>query len=272
MASEPKYRQIADRLREAIASGEYPPGSKLPTEVELQDIYAVSRNTIRGAIELLTTRDLIDPRPGSGTYVVEKFTPFVTTLSGDWQAESNLGGGEGTAAFNEVEARDRTARVETPRIEIQQAAKNVATRLRVEPGTQVISRHQERYIDDQPWSLQTSFYPRSLAKQGADRLLDAEDIPEGTVKYLEETLHIKQAGYRDRIFARPPNKTEVEFFRLRDDAGTPVFVLLRTAYANGPDGLKPFRLTETVFPSDRNQFVISAGDVPEGPAEAAEVR
>ena len=271
MASEPKYRQIADRLREAIASGKYPPGSKLPTELELQDIYEVSRNTIRGAIELLTTRELIEPRAGSGTYVIEKFQPFVTTLSGDWQDESNLGGGEGTAAFKEVEARERTAQVKTPRIEIQQAAKNVAARLRVEPGTQVISRHQQRFIDDQPWSLQTSFYPRVLAKQGADRLLDAEDIPEGTVKYLEETLHIKQAGYRDRIFARPPTKDEVEFFRLRDDAGTPVFVLLRTAYANGPEVLKPFRLTETVFPSDRNQFVISAGEVPEGPAEPAEV-
>ena len=271
MPPEPKYRQIAGRLREAIESGEYPPGSRLPTEIELQDIYEASRNTIRGAIDSLAARGLIETRAGSGTYVVEKFQPFITTLSGEWQAESNLGGGEGTAAFKEVEARNRTPRVETPRIEIQRAAGNVASRLRVKPGTQVISRHQERYIDDQPWSLQTSYYPMELVKRGADRLLDAEDIAEGTVKYLEETLDMKQVGYRDRIFARSPDKNEVEFFRLRDDARTPVFVLLRTAYTEGSDRLAPFRLTETVFPSDRNQFVINSGEYPEGPAEPAEV-
>jgi GntR family transcriptional regulator len=271
MPPEPKYRQIAGRLRESIESGEYPPGSQLPTEIELQDIYEASRNTIRGAIELLASRGLIETRAGSGTYVVEKFDMFMTTLSGDWQTESGLGGGEGTAAFREVRDRDRVPRVETPRIEIQRATGNVASRLRVEPGTQVISRHQQRYIDDQPWSLQTSFYPMDLLKQGADRLLDAEDIPEGTVKYLEDALHMKQVGYRDRIFARPPDKNEIDFFRLRDDAHTPVFVLLRTAYTGSKGEPTPFRLTETVFPSDRNQFVINAGDVPEGPAEAAEV-
>ena len=269
MPPEPKYRQIASQLRAAIESGQYPPGSQLPTESELQERYEASRNTIRGAIESLVIRGLIETRAGSGTYVVERFEPFVTTLSPDWQDEAGLGGGEGAAAFREVEDRGRTARVETPKVEVQQAESKVASRLRIEPGTQVISRNQERYINDQPWSLQTTFYPLDLLTSGASLLINATDIPEGTVKYLERTLQIKQVGYRDRIFARAPTREEVEFFRL--SVGIPVFVLLRTAYTNGPDGPTPFRLTETVFPSDRNQFVISAGDVPEGPAEAAEV-
>ena len=45
----------------------------------------------------------------------------------------------------------------------------------------MIGRHQRRYIDGTPWSLQTSFYPRGFVAQGADRLIEVDDIPEGTV-------------------------------------------------------------------------------------------
>ena len=56
----------------------------------------------------------------------------------------------------------------------------------------VVSRHQRRFIDEIPWSLQTSFYPMSLVQQGASRLLPAGDIPGGTVVHLKETLGIEQ--------------------------------------------------------------------------------
>src|SRR5919108_5065637 len=48
--STPLYRRIAAELRDAIARGELPPGSQLPTEQELGDRYQVSRNTVRLAL------------------------------------------------------------------------------------------------------------------------------------------------------------------------------------------------------------------------------
>ena len=36
-------------------------------------------------------------------------------------------------------------------------------------GSQVISRHQRRFIDGTPWSLQTSYYPMGFVVKGADR-------------------------------------------------------------------------------------------------------
>ena len=71
---------------------------------------------------------------------------------------------------------------------------------------QVVSRHERRYIDDIPWSLQTSFYPMDFATKGATRLLMAEDIQEGTVRYLAESLGVRQVGYRDWITARAPRQ------------------------------------------------------------------
>jgi GntR family transcriptional regulator len=288
------YRLIADALRVRIergrtwppgaeispdpppVKGEPPtspllPGSQLPTELELRDSYNASRNTIRDALKLLIGRGLIETRPGQGTFVVEKFEPFITTLSGDWQTESGLGGGEGHAALAEVEARHRTAAATTPRVEIMQARGYVSDRLQVDEGADVISRHHKRTIDGQPWSLQTSFYPISFVARGAARLLGAANIDEGTDSYLTETLHLKQVGYRDLIAVRAPDENEIRFFRLPVDGRIPVFVLLRTGFALDADSLIPFRLTESIFPSDRNQFVINAGEVPNRLGSAAEV-
>jgi GntR family transcriptional regulator len=161
---DPMYRQIAGQLRDKIEEGDFDSGQPLPTEKELGATYNVSRNTVRQAIDLLTNWGLVETRPGSGTFIRKQYESFVTTLSGEWQPESDsgLGGGEGSAAFKEVEARGRQGRFLPPRVEIQLARANVAERLRVPPGINVISRHQQRFIDDQPWSLQTSYYPMFL--------------------------------------------------------------------------------------------------------------
>ncbi len=51
------------------------------------------------------------------------------------------------------------------------------TRSRSRADAHVVSRHQQRFIDDMPWSLQTSYYPMTLVEQGATRLIQATDIP-----------------------------------------------------------------------------------------------
>jgi GntR family transcriptional regulator len=268
------YRRIAEDLRQRIESGVLTPGSRLPTEGELRDAYRVSRNTIRDALRWLLNRGLIETRHGQGTFVARKFEPFITTLSADWQTDSGPGGGEGQAASAEVKARNRSAGASAPTIGIELATGNVAARLRVPEGTSVVSRRQKHHIDGEPWSLQTTYYPMRLVDLGAQRLLDATDISEGVLSYLQTTLHIRQIGHRDRILVRPPSEPEARFFRLPEDGRTPVTVLLRTGFTagpEGPDGPVPYRLTETVFPADRTQFVINEGAVPDRLAAAAEV-
>lgn len=115
----------------------------------------------------------------------------------------------------------------------------------------------------------TTPWASSSAAQG--RLLEAINLDEGTVRYLGEKLQLKQVGYRDLIAVRAPDENEVKFFRLPDDGRIPVFVILRTGFAQGSKGLIPFRLTESVFPSDRNQFVVNVGEVPNRLGSSAEV-
>jgi GntR family transcriptional regulator len=212
--AEPMYWRIAQELRQEIESSHLRAGEQLPTELELRVRFGASRNTIRDAIKWLTSCGLVETRPGQGTFVVERIAPFVTTLSVD--SESGLGGGEGQAALAEVRAKLRPAESDMPMVEMQVASGNIATRLRVPEGTPVVTRSQRRYIGGTPWSLQSSFYPRSLARE--------------------------------------------------DDGRVQVSEIFRTAYRaasrEDDDGPVPFRLTVSVFPTDRNEFLINLGEVP----------
>ena len=62
-------QQVSDRLEEMISSGEYTVGEKIPTETELADLFQVSRNTIREAVQSLTWAGLLSIKQGDGTYV-----------------------------------------------------------------------------------------------------------------------------------------------------------------------------------------------------------
>jgi GntR family transcriptional regulator len=63
--------QIAADLTERIKSGEYPPGSQLPTYAALASLYSVSEGTIAGVMRLLRDRGVVVGIPGRGTFVPE---------------------------------------------------------------------------------------------------------------------------------------------------------------------------------------------------------
>jgi GntR family transcriptional regulator len=256
--AKPMYRQIAEDLRDQIETGALQPGQQLRTELELREHYDASRNTVRDAIKRLTNLGLVETRPGQGNFVVQKIDPFVATLTGE--PTTGWGGNEGAVYLSEVAQQNRRPASSPPQVEIQEASDDMATALRIPKGAEVISRHERRFIDGTPWSMQTSYYPMEFADRGAERLRRARNIDEGTVKYLADTLHIHQVGYRDRITARAPNPTEAEFFKLPSDGRVPMYEITRTAYDG--DG-QPMRLSVTVYPADRNQFLLEIGAVPE---------
>jgi GntR family transcriptional regulator len=257
--ADPRYRQIAEDLRQQIEDGGLAPGQQLRTELELREKYNASRNTVRDAIKWLITRGLVETRPGQGTFVVEKIDPFVTPLSAVSDDLEVAFGLEGATYGSEVLARLRRPETTVPRVEVQRAEAKLASELQLQGDMTVVSRHQQRFIDDTLWSMQTSFYPMSLVQQGAIRLLQAANIDEGAVRYLRES-GIKLAGWRDKVKVRAPDQTETLAFKLPDDGRVAVIETRRTGYDRSG---KPFVLTISVYPADRNEFVIDVGDVPD---------
>ena len=273
MPAEPLYRQIAADLRSKIENGALahdfkdrvkrgelvgdPADVRLPTESELMEQYTASRNTVRDAIRLLTGWGLVETRPGKGTFVIPQITPLVTTLS---KPET---GGSGEVDVFEGDAPGRRNTHAGPvRIELPtgETAPKVVSALLLDNDEQLISRHQRRYIDEMPWSMQTSFYSMDLVEQGADRLLKGGDIKEGTTAYLKAALGIEQVGWRDTITVRAPDTDETSFFKLPTDGRVSVIETVRTAYDQHG---RRIRVTVTVYPADRNQFVAYFGKVPD---------
>jgi multiple sugar transport system substrate-binding protein len=68
----PIGRQLEQLISDLIASGEFGPGQRLPTEMELCERLGVSRTPIRRALGQLVARGLLVRYPGRGTFVAER--------------------------------------------------------------------------------------------------------------------------------------------------------------------------------------------------------
>lgn len=254
----PLYMQITDDLRSQIESGELKEEERIPTEDQLMKLYRASRNTVRRAVTELSTRRLVETRHGKGTFVSKRVSPIVTTLSGD--PEKGPGGGEGLVYTAEVAKSGRSPSKGEFSVGRMKASPAVARHLEIPEDTVVIIRYQQLLVDKLPWSLESSYYPKSLSRR-APRLEEPEDIAEGTVAYMR-ACGIGQDGYQDAIEWRAPNKAETDYFDLRAADGH-VQVVERRRIAFDQDG-KRIRLTITIYRADRNRFVINVGNVPEG--------
>jgi GntR family transcriptional regulator len=88
----PLYRQLADLIMAKIHSGEYAPGSRIPSEHKLADRYSIGRPTARQATDWLVRKQVLHRRRGSGTYVrTEKEEIDLFSLAGTMSAFQKKG-------------------------------------------------------------------------------------------------------------------------------------------------------------------------------------
>jgi DNA-binding FadR family transcriptional regulator len=74
----PLVEQATERLREQITGGNWPVGSKLPGETTLAKELGIGRSTVREALRALAGAGLVQPRQGSGVFVI------ATEVVADW--------------------------------------------------------------------------------------------------------------------------------------------------------------------------------------------
>ena len=70
----PLYKVVMDTLVERIASGAMPPGSMLPSEIQLGQELGVAQGTARKALSELEGRGLVQRVQGRGTFVTQRTT------------------------------------------------------------------------------------------------------------------------------------------------------------------------------------------------------
>ncbi|MFI8276469.1 GntR family transcriptional regulator [Streptomyces sp. NPDC085929] len=218
----PRYVQIADEIVQQIRAGVLGAGDMVPSESELVDRYGVSGGTIRKAMVEVRASGLVETRHGKGSIV--KARPPVRHRSSDRFRRTHRQ--EGRAAYLAESAQSGAeAKVSVLFIGPMEAPEDIAGRLEVEAGAQVLARRRLYFRNGTPVETATSYLPWDVVK----------DIPElfaenpgggGIYARLEEHGHVF-AEFVETLQARPASKAETSELAL--SPGAPVVHLVRDA-------------------------------------------
>jgi GntR family transcriptional regulator len=220
----PVYQQLAARLREQIISGELAPGTQMPTENDLMELYRASRNTVRGALNVLRTEGLVTSQQGRGSFVrIDPPMKYFASLTGSRRKRLEADRTRDTFA-QQVEAQGKMPK-QISTTEVLPASHEIALHLRLSQGDPVGVRRRVMYADEEPLQLGDSYYPFDIVKNS--KIMDPADVIEGTHQVLEDLGHIP-TRYEDQITWRMPTLDEAT--KLQLEPGTPVGRLVRTTF------------------------------------------
>lgn len=230
----PPFRQIADRLREKILSGQLAPGDRLPSERELVETYGTAHATVRNALALLRSEGLIVTHRGKGAFV--RLRPLRLRLK--------------TNHLFVTQAREqgRTAEVQLLGVERLGPPIEIAERLQLPPDERAVARRYLMLIDNQPMQLVTSYFSATLV--GRTAIARSENISPGRIDSVLVELGREPRRLVDELIARMPGPDEVRHLRLLP--GTPVVNILRTYFDQSGD---PIEVARLVLASDRHELV-----------------
>ncbi|CAM5283132.1 GntR family transcriptional regulator [Streptomyces violaceorubidus] len=227
----PKYQRIADTLREAIRSGEYGPGDRLPGENDLMAAHGVARMTARQALSVLRDEGVAEARKGAGVFVRE-FRPLRRR---GIQRLAQQQWGNGRSIWS-TDIENRSLDVDQVAVSEEAAPDNVAAVLDLAEEEMACVRRRRFVLDGKPVLLATSYLPTSLVAGSA---ITQEDTgPGGTYARLAE-LGYEPVHFREEIRSRMPSQDEAT--QLAMSAGTPVILVCRTAFT---DEGRPLEINE----------------------------
>lgn len=167
------YERLADELRQAIVSGQYKPGDKLPSTLELMERTGVANLTVRGAYRVLIEEGLVESVSKRGFYVRR---PNVLT----WRMAPGRDGRRAGAELLDAWVTDAEAAGLAHRQEISIAIDKatvpvlgvpVGERLGLPEGSRVLVRHAVRYtgsagagLPGSADSVADEYYPYELVR------------------------------------------------------------------------------------------------------------
>ena len=209
----PKYYQLANILRSRISNGELKAYQPIPSERQLEEIYAVSRTTIRQAIDLLVRQGYLYREHGRGTFVSpQKLQKGISEL---------------TSFSEDMKRRGLTPGQRILEIGYIQAPPEILQRLELPPDQgEVLKVERLRLGDGVPMGLQTSYYALPDGE-----IITREDLEaQGSIyQILQEKFHLipTEADETLEVTLATPH----EAMLLQISAGSPLLLSERVTYS-----------------------------------------
>ena len=235
-SSIPLYEQLMNAIRSDIDSGIFKAGEKMPTEMELEEQYNVSRITVRRAIKELCDEEILVKKQGKGTFVLQNLAPIP------------LAGNVGFHDFFE----SRGIKVHSRLVEkkIVRVKKSIAEDLKITADDDVLYLRRILFTGDEPKMVDLNYiplklYPMLYEKVDGDfslfRILKSEYGAESYQQY--KVLKVKAAD---------PQIAE----ELNVKPGSPLFDMYKVSYMlNGT----PMHVSISYIGGENASYVI-AGD------------
>lgn len=227
----PLYYQLVEILSEKIDGGELQPGDPIPSELQLQEQYGISRTTVRQAIARLVNAGKLFTAQGKGTFVakpkVEEKVEAITSLSQQLWARS---------------IRPSTNILD---LSVVIPSQKVAEALALTQDQKIIRLERLRLADDEPLGVSVAYLPHHLMPMLADKGLTNESLYE--MLETEFGFTLQEA---DEIVSAS-GATDREAQLLAVSIGAPVLLVTRTTYL--ADG-QPIEHSRTVFRADRYRY------------------
>ncbi len=214
MSAKPLYKTAVDFLKQGIDSGKWVPGDLLPSESQLSDNLSISVGTVRKAIDELEKEKLVYRHQGKGTYVSK--IDFNRSL---FHFFSYGAGGESveTARIHKV----------TPRRELVQGSAEICKHLQVPTGTDLVYIERIGYDDDEePVLIEKCWWLADIVAGLED---EEVHIPDLFYALIAEKFGVHVTKAEETLTAQAANEKIATTLNI--DVGSPLVVLLRTAYA-----------------------------------------
>jgi len=230
----PFYIQLKETIREKIENGNWQPGDQIPGEVELGEMFNISRTVIRQALQELTYEGLINREKGRGTFVAKPKIneSLVQSLTGFHQDMSNRGMVPRSQVLKQV---------------VVPATLKIADFLKLDVGTLVIEVQRLRFVANDPIVLVTTFLPYALCP----KLIHADLSFQSLYDFIENECGILISRGRRTIEAVLANENEAHMLNV--EKGAPLMLLNSISYL--ADGT-PIEYYHAVHRGDRSRFEV----------------
>jgi DNA-binding GntR family transcriptional regulator len=152
---------VRDKLHQSLASGVFPPGSKLPSEDVLAEQYQVSRVTLREAVRGLVEEGYLSRQHGLGTYATRR-----PRLSNN--LDVNFG------VTHLIQSLGMTPGNKDARVREEMPSRKVSRALALDPAEPVAVLERIRTADGQPVVWSVEYMPKAVLVNGIE---DLEQLP-----------------------------------------------------------------------------------------------
>ncbi|MBB4066644.1 histidine utilization repressor [Gellertiella hungarica] len=223
------HQQILSDIETRIVSGEWPPGHRLPFEVDLAKSYDVSRMTVNKVLTKLADAGLIERRKKSGSFVAQPQVQSAILEIHDIEAE--VRSLKRDYRYRLVEARRRKAS------EPELAAFELAGK------TDVLALSSVHYAGDMPFCTEERLIHLGVVPQAAD--VDFAQTPPGQWLRVE----VPWTAAEHKIYATGARGVVAE--RLALPEGAPCLVVQRRTWSDQG----PVTFVKITYPAETHAIV-----------------